>query len=104
MADLKCGVTNCGYNKDSCCCKGDICVGGELAENADSTCCESFTDGKKDSFTSALEHPSRMISIDCEAVKCMYNENYRCSAEHVDIRGCGAKGCRETSCATFKEK
>ena len=45
-----------------------------------------------------------MISIDCEAVKCMYNENYRCSAEHVDIRGCGAKGCRETSCATFKEK
>ena len=77
MADLKCGVTNCGYNKDSCCCKGDICVGGERAENADSTCCESFTDGKKDSFTSALEHPSRMISIDCEAVKCMYNENYR---------------------------
>ena len=75
MADLKCGVTNCGYNKDSCCCKGDICVGGERAENADSTCCESFTDGKKDSFTSALEHPSRMISIDCEAVKCMYNEN-----------------------------
>ena len=36
MADLKCGVTNCGYNKDSCCCKGDICVGGERAENADS--------------------------------------------------------------------
>ena len=60
MADLKCGVTNCGYNKDSCCCKGDICVGDERAENAASTCCESFTDGKKDSFTSALEHPSRM--------------------------------------------
>ncbi len=104
MAQLDCAVTNCGYNKDCYCSKGDIMVGGKHACCEDDTCCESFVDGKKDSFTSALSHPCRTISIDCEAVKCMYNSNYKCVADHVDIKGCGAEGCRETSCGTFKEK
>jgi hypothetical protein len=51
-----------------------------------------------------LEHPCKTISIDCEAVKCVYNSNYKCHAEHVDIKGCGACDCRETACATFKER
>ncbi|MDE7013318.1 MAG: DUF1540 domain-containing protein, partial [Kineothrix sp.] len=42
--------------------------------------------------------------IDCEAVRCVYNSNYKCHAEHVDIKGYGACDCRETACATFKEK
>ena len=104
MAQLDCAVTNCGYNKECYCCKGDIMVGGKHACHEEETCCESFIDGKKDSFTSALEHPSRTISIDCEAVKCVYNSNYKCVSDHVDIKGCGACDCRETSCATFKEK
>jgi hypothetical protein len=49
-------------------------------------------------------HPSKTISIDCEAVKCVYNTNYKCHAEHVDIRGCGACDCESTACATFKER
>ena len=40
----------------------------------------------------------------CEAVKCIYNSNYKCVADHVDIKGCGACDCRETACATFTEK
>ena len=28
MAELKCGVLNCSYNQEDCCCKGDIMVGG----------------------------------------------------------------------------
>ena len=47
---------------------------------------------------------SKTISIDCEAVKCVYNTNYKCHAEHVDIRGCGACDCESTACATFKER
>lgn len=104
MAQLNCAVENCYYNKSNCCCKGDIMVGGKHACCDDDTCCESFTNEKRDSYTSSLEHPCRTISIDCEAVKCMYNSNYKCVAEHVDIKGCGASGCRETSCATFQEK
>ena len=30
MADLKCVVENCTYNKDCMCSKGDIMVGGKL--------------------------------------------------------------------------
>ena len=103
MAQLDCTVENCLYNKDQYCCKGDIMVGGKHAVRSDDTCCDSFTQRKEDSYTSAMEHPSRTISIDCEAVKCVYNSNYKCVAEHVDIKGCGSCDCRETSCATFKE-
>ncbi|MGN1146512.1 MAG: DUF1540 domain-containing protein [Acetatifactor sp.] len=42
--------------------------------------------------------------MDCEAVRCVYNSNYKCVAEHVDIKGCGACDCRETACATFTER
>ena len=78
MAQLKCEVNNCAYNDSCLCCKGDIMVGGKHACCDDETCCESFVDEKRDSFTSALDHPSKTISIDCE--------------------------CRETACATFEEK
>lgn len=104
MAELCCSVENCTYNEQCYCCKGDICVGGEKAHRQEDTCCESFHQRKEDAYTSSLMHPSRTISIDCEATKCVYNEDYKCHAEHVDIRGCGANDCRETACATFREK
>ena len=31
MAQLTCGVITCGYNKEKCCCKGDIMVGPVLS-------------------------------------------------------------------------
>lgn len=105
MAELKCAVENCMYNNSECCCKGDIMVGGMRACNSDDTCCESFREEKEGQAVNSFnDRPSRVISIDCEAVKCMYNTNYKCYAEHVDIRGCGASDCRETSCATFREQ
>ena len=106
MAELKCQVENCTYNKERLCSKGDIMVSGKHAHKTDDTCCESFIQEREghESYTSSLSHPSKVISIDCEAVKCMYNSNYKCVADHVDIRGLGACDCKETSCATFKEK
>lgn len=106
MANLKCGVENCTYNKAHLCSKGDIMVGGKNACTSDETRCESFAEARegRDAYTSSLDHPSEMISIDCEAVKCTYNSNYKCVADHVDIQGCGACNCRETSCATFAER
>lgn len=106
MAELKCGAESCTYNKDRLCAKGDIMVGGKHAQTSDDTCCESFMEkrGIGDSYTSSISHPSKIISIDCEAVKCVYNQNYKCVASHVDIRGGQAHESRETACATFKEK
>ena len=75
MADLKCVVENCSYNKDCLCSKGDIMVGGKHACDCDGTCCESFAQKRegRESFSNSLSHPSHTISIDCEAVKCIYN-------------------------------
>lgn len=104
MAELTCGAVNCSYNKEKYCCKGDIMVGGKHAQESDNTCCESFYKRSGDVYTSAMSHPSKTISIDCEAVKCIYNTNYRCQASHVDIKGSNADKSMETICATFKEK
>ncbi len=108
MTELKCGAEKCMYNQESYCCKGDITVGGKAARTSEDTCCESFLDGaeKKECgcFRSALDHPSQIIDIDCEATSCMYNHDYQCKAGHVDIQGKGARGSRETSCGTFEQK
>ena len=106
MAELQCVVENCVYNQETYCCKGDICVGGKQACCESETCCESFQQRKdgRDAFANSICHPSKVISIDCEAANCMYNKNYKCHAEHVDIKGCGACDCRETACATFRER
>ena len=103
MAELKCTVESCTYNKEKLCSKGDIMVGGKNATREDDTCCESFRERKGDSIANEM-NPCRTISIDCEAVKCVYNSNYKCHADHVDIKGQGACDSRETACATFKEK
>ena len=106
MAELKCAVENCTYNDQCLCCKGDIMVGGKHACDCGETCCESFAQQREgmDSFKSSVTHPSSTISIDCEAVKCIYNSNYKCHADHVDIAGSGACNCGQTSCATFAER
>lgn len=105
MAQLNCRVENCVYNKNQSCCKGDIMVGGKHADRRDDTCCESFSIKRSgNSYVSALEHPCRTISIDCEACNCMYNTNYKCHAEHVDITGHNACDCHQTTCGTFKKE
>lgn len=105
MAELKCAAESCTYNKEKLCCKGDICVGGHHAHEENDTCCESFVQKREgqDAFTNALA-PDKRISIDCEAVKCVYNSNCKCVAEHVDIKGSGACDSGDTACATFKER
>lgn len=104
MANLCCKAECCTYNKGDLCSKGDIVVGGKFAVDADETCCESFSEKRGDTFTSAMENPSQTIMIDCDASKCVHNSDYKCHAEYVEIKGCGANNCRETACATFKER
>lgn len=107
MAILTCGAENCTYNKEHLCCKGDIMIGGKHAEESEATKCESFYEKRCEcgnTMTNSTSHPSKMISIDCEAVKCIYNADYRCKADKVDIKGNSARTSDDTLCATFKEK
>ena len=103
MAELRCRISNCVYNKDEYCCKGDILVGGKHANESRDTSCESFVDRKGNTYTSAMDHPSRTIQIDCEAAKCIYNHDYKCHADAVEIEG-NRSACSsgETVCGTFK--
>ena len=50
-----------------------------------------------------MDHPSRTIHIDCEAAKCVYNHDYKCHADAVEIEG-NRSACSsgETVCGTFK--
>ena len=87
MTDLKCSVETCCFHDGDCCCRNDIMVGGAKACSCDETCCENFEQQKEGSARNADGYPDRMTQIDCEAVKCRYNTNYKCQAEHVDMRG-----------------
>ncbi len=105
MAELKCGAENCTYNTDRFCCKGDIMVGGKHARQKDDTCCESFVSRRDGSATASCGcKPKSTIRIDCEASQCVYNSNYKCTADHVDIHGNNASDSDGTVCATFKER
>ena len=103
MADLKCGVKNCVYNCDCLCSKGDIMVGGKHAEKKNETCCESFSDRGRGSARNGMEHPCHVIGIDCEATRCIYNVDYKCKADHVNIMGDNACVRGETCCGSFSE-
>lgn len=106
MTELQCLVENCTYNRETYCCKGDITVGGKKACCEDETCCESFVQRREgsDSYTNAIDHAGKAIAIDCKAEKCVYNDDCKCTADHVDIKGCGACSCSETACATFDKE
>jgi hypothetical protein len=105
MTELQCRVENCTFNKETCCCKGDITVGGRDADRDNDTCCASFAQRREghDAFTNSTATPQKDIRVSCEAGKCVYNNDYRCNADHVDIKGGGASNAKGTACATFRE-
>lgn len=104
MTKLECSVKNCVHNADNCCCKAAIAVDGNKAKEAEQTCCASFDENKGGRFTNLFKTPETRLDIACDAVKCIYNEEHRCTAERIDISGDGARECTETRCNTFKAK
>ena len=101
MTQLDCAVSNCMYNKDHYCGKGDITIGGANATVSSETCCESFRE-KGSGTSNSCGHPSSTIDIDCEAKKCIYNEDCKCQAGHIGVGGSSqACDCKETECASF---
>ena len=88
MTLLDCAVTGCAYNEDRCCCKGNIKVEGSEAVHQNETCCGSFVErGEKSCGCNVKEHESKKIAVACEACNCTFNENKKCSANHIGIAG-----------------
>ena len=63
MTKLDCTVTNCFYNDDKCCCKGDIMVEGEEARESGSTCCGSFVEKKSSTAKNSVSQPKKDIEV-----------------------------------------
>ena len=101
MPLLSCMVTNCVYNKDELCSKGDIKVGGRDARVADETCCDSFEERTGDTYSNVTGQASATSNIRCEATECRYNQSCKCHAGKISVEGGDACQCKETECATF---
>ncbi|MBS6396897.1 MAG: DUF1540 domain-containing protein [Clostridiales bacterium] len=102
MTKLDCSVVTCTYNKESCCCKDNIHVGGQNAKVTDETCCESFRERRTDGARNADDIPSKPTEVGCDATNCRYNHSYKCNAECIQVAGPSACKCEQTECATFK--
>lgn len=43
--------------------------------------------GEKNCGCNVKEHESKTIDVACEACNCTFNENKKCSADHIGIAG-----------------
>ena len=106
MPALKCSAITCIYNKEELCSKGDIKVTGDSAQTPDQTSCGSFQERKGDSMTASCASGCgcEMIQVDCEASKCMYNDDRKCSASQIGIAAPNASSSQQTMCGTFRNR
>lgn len=103
MPNLICSVENCFYNADHLCALNKIHVSGTNAEESHSTSCRSFVE-RGDSFHNSvsLSNAKKRTDVDCEAKNCIYNEEYHCYADGLNVCGCGSHTSKGTECATFE--
>ena len=103
MTKLKCDVIHCASNNDHRCCRPEIQVDGQHAQDSCDTCCASFSAIVGDGAKNAVDYscPNCQIPIACTAETCKYNHNGACRAETVNMSSCNAKRQSETACATF---
>ena len=101
MTFLDCSVTGCAYNDDQCCTKENINVEGTNAKEMSETCCSSFKEKGCGCATNVQKTAAKETDVMCEATHCIYNDDCKCSADHIGIAGGNACRCTETECASF---
>ena len=113
MTNLDCTVYGCTYNSDNSCTRGNIQVGGHEAIKPSETVCRSFepkrssqmSNSTKNSMgNSTSDSASRPTDIACDAVKCRYNKEKKCHAQHIRVAGVHAVTSGETECGSFEAK
>lgn len=101
MAEIKCTVTNCYFNKRLGCTASTLAVDGRKANESRSTSCDTFIE-QKPGLRSSVNEPKSNTDIYCAAVKCVYNETESCKANEIIVNGKNASVPEETCCSTFK--
>ena len=96
-------MRTCSNNQNDLCIREGIRVDGPTADSKDDTCCNSFTQ-RGENYSNVVARNSAAepeTDIQCDAVNCSYNKEYKCMAPSVDISGSAATTVRETRCSTF---
>ena len=102
MPELRCTVQTCVHNKQFYCDLDKIQVGGNRAQHAEETCCDSFEERRNGSYSNVMGYfATPTSSIDCKARDCMYNRECVCHAGKISVEGGHASKCQDTECATF---
>lgn len=114
MTNIACTAKNCAYNRDTTCYKGKINVEGLFSRSKLGTFCESFKTPKErqlfemelgsDMQSESLEPFETRTEVKCSANYCVYNKNYKCQAEKINVGMEGARFRSETECDSFTLK
>lgn len=101
MTTLQCNVNVCSSNSKGYCCRPSIHVKGETAHTSSDTGCGSFTERTQNQMTSGVRYdsPNQSLSVDCDAHRCVFNQNKNCTANSISIN----HGYTGTECASFKQ-
>ena len=104
MTRLDCTVSTCVHNAEKCCCKSGIFVEGAEAKTGRDTYCGSFEENKGNIFKNIFKTPESKLHIECDVVRCLYNDDHMCRAEKITIMGGGARSVGQTECGSFRER
>lgn len=107
MTNLKCSVAGCANQKNDCCCRPDIMIGGPAAKEKSQTYCANFLDQNGSAPENAVDHSTENPTLDvhCNVTICEYYQDRSCTADHVDIStNRTSNGSIKTQCSTFRMK
>ena len=103
MSYLRCNVRSCSNNQNELCIREGIKVDGPSADTKSDTCCNSFTQRAENYSNVVSRHTAAEpeTDIQCDAINCSFNKDFKCMAPSVYISGAHASMAKETQCSTF---
>ena len=98
MKDIKCGLTNCKFNRGYCCCAKGICVSG----NTDCKTFSMWRDKTQNEFASDFIKADYSVdtTVSCSA-DCLFNKDGKCISNGITVT---SEGNSIASCLTFVKK
>lgn len=103
MVLLECSVQNCVNNSCSHCSLNEIIVSGSNTYQPDGTNCENFINKSK-ALTNSICTADPYTNINCRAKHCTYNNDFKCTADSINVSGYTADTLESTQCSSFLYK
>ena len=103
MPEITCSATKCTYNSKGYCSREYIRIDVDDCDSENCcTCCDSFAEEHGNHNGSYMNSVGEDAGVECYATGCLYNENYECMADSINVEGDDAVCCTDTFCDTYK--